>query len=417
MGRREKKRIGAGRSKKACAGRLRRESGTHRTIVPPTGAPEAAAELRPALSVDLLVEGESAEPGAPASPRASPSGIVSVGPEIAVPSDDELAKFLVSLRPYYRQGERESERAPQLEVEDLSLRPDNPYLASPLLAPPEPSRPVRPTVLRVVALTAFAAVVSGGAWMSWRAALASLHAARPHNAAARAVASAAPSTPVGQAPSVDRRDVAQLDTSTSLGSVSSAPTAMPEALADTTRPEATPIAQSGVPKPVIVTASAPRAQRRTTPGPTTSAPQLAGEQNATPERAPAQAPHPPSKALRSNAPPQTAEPPAPDPSPPVVVPALEPSEPLAPLSRVPTPKAVKMGFEKIHGLLAECAGGKHGLVTIHATIMHDGRISGASVDGVFSTAEERACMARAILTASFPAFSQSSFRISYPLVL
>jgi hypothetical protein len=95
-----------------------------------------------------------------------------------------------------------------------------------------------------------------------------------------------------------------------------------------------------------------------------------------------------------------------------------PSEvPSGPLPRLPPARSVKMSFEKIHSPLSACAAGKHGLVTIHATVNNEGRIVSAFVDGVFKSQEEQSCMARVILTLRLPPFTQSIFKVSYPLAL
>jgi hypothetical protein len=91
------------------------------------------------------------------------------------------------------------------------------------------------------------------------------------------------------------------------------------------------------------------------------------------------------------------------------------AEPGAALPAVPTREDVTQGFEKVRGAVAQCAAGKHGIVTITATIAGSGRLMSALVDGVFKGTPEGSCMARAARGTSFPPFSQGNLKVSYPM--
>lgn len=411
MSRRASKRAGPRRAKKPSADHSRPESEV--PSVPPPEAQTADAGSPAFAAAEPTLQTQSAQPTAVEPPPAIPSGIVP-GPPNAAERDheDELAEFMVKLRPYYRETDRRpSERAPALEVEDLSLRLDNPYLPSSLVPPPRPPLVVPAAVLGIAGAAVVAIVAGGGAWLLLSGARTSSSAAELPLARAQTAERPArsPEAEAATNPSVERSAAPEF----TAGVPPAPPVGAELQEADKARANAVRETASAAPTPPVLgttlsakTSGSPSARAGLAlPG---EKPLPATSPRRTASRPSVRAPAPPAvSSLEPLAPPEPSVEAQPE-SPPMVA---------GPLPRLPAPRAVKLAFEKIHTPLAECAAGKHGLLTIHATINNEGRIVSAFVDGVFKSPEEHSCMARAILTARFPAFSQSSFKVSYPLAL
>jgi hypothetical protein len=91
--------------------------------------------------------------------------------------------------------------------------------------------------------------------------------------------------------------------------------------------------------------------------------------------------------------------------------------PAAALPMTPTREQVFAGFSQVRGELARCAGGKTGVVEIQATILSSGRISTAMIGGAFEGTAEGSCMAQAARLASFGPFSQPMLKVRFPMAL
>jgi hypothetical protein len=288
-------------------------------------------------------------------------------------ADEGSADLVTSLRPYYREDEGKSERA-ELQFEDFSLRLDNPYVASSLVPPPRAPISLG-RVLGTLGIAAAGGLVAVGAvWLSTRPP------AAPH--AVHAVV--APSQPAA---------------------VAAAPVAVPEA----------PIAAVAVvAKPAPVVAPKPSASTlvATTRAPAATRPQAAAA------------------ATRDDvAPNAIVAPQLPAATEPAVVAAsaapVAPTETSVPsdvatpvaLPEAPTREQVMAGFNAIESALTQCAAGKHGIVTLDATIANSGRVSYAVIAGAFKGTPAGSCMARAARAARFPQFSQPSLKVSYPVSL
>jgi len=63
--------------------------------------------------------------------------------------------------------------------------------------------------------------------------------------------------------------------------------------------------------------------------------------------------------------------------------------------------------------VAEC-GPEHGIANVRITVASTGRVSGAVVSGPLAGTAAGSCVARAVRSATFPRFAQSSFVLSYP---
>ena len=96
-------------------------------------------------------------------------------------------------------------------------------------------------------------------------------------------------------------------------------------------------------------------------------------------------------------------------------PAAAPADVLGALPDLPSREEIVAGFEQARVAIDTCAGGKHGLVKIDATIANSGRVANAIIGGVFVGTPEGSCIARAVRAAHFPPFSQQSLKISYPI--
>jgi hypothetical protein len=104
-----------------------------------------------------------------------------------------------------------------------------------------------------------------------------------------------------------------------------------------------------------------------------------------------------------------------------VAPARDPvPELLAPntgLPTQPTRDQVKQSLQQIEPALLTCSAGVHGTVFANVTVASSGRVSHGSIEGDFAGTPQGSCMARALRTAAFPAFSAQSFSVKYPFRL
>jgi hypothetical protein len=269
--------------------------------------------------------------------------------------DAAFAERLISLRPIYSPTESAQAERAVLEVEDLSLRPDNPYLASSLVPPTEKRSGSRIFFWAIP----FVALAGLGGWLLAAQQAAPQAAAKP---VARLVSKPAPAGPVASAvPAAPRVPVETPPVAVAAEPAAPAPST-PEAVEPVTpRVRATPVAREVAPS------------------------------------APSGAPRP---AL----------------TPAAAVTAI-PIAPVADLPLTPSREQVAAGFEAVRAQLTQCAAGQHGVAQIAATIASTGRISHALVEGAFAGTPEGSCMARAVRAARFPTFSQPSLKVSYPVSL
>jgi hypothetical protein len=84
------------------------------------------------------------------------------------------------------------------------------------------------------------------------------------------------------------------------------------------------------------------------------------------------------------------------------------------LSDTPTRDDVMSAMSGVKGKVANCKGS--GVATARMTVSGStGRVSSASVTGVTGAAQS--CVERAVKTARFPRFQQSSFTVKFPFKL
>jgi hypothetical protein len=309
---------------------------------------------------------------------------------------DGLADPVIALQPYYRGDEAQSDRA-QIQIDDFSLQVGNPFLASSLVPPAR--RPLElGRLLRIAGVTILAlAAATSAAWLVSRSAAATRASdARPRVAAA-AIAAASPARAAELA-------------------------SLPEPATSQARPSSAVAPAPTVNGPVRNAATASAAPTPSVAAPVTSAtrPALAAPSSqpqaanagaaavavaATAHAAPAPAAVDPTVAAPASA--IAVDPTA----------GVAASDESGALPEAPARADVVAGFEQIRDDLVKCAGGKHGIVDIDATIANSGRVAHALIDGAFRGTPEGSCIARAVRTAHFPRFSQASLKVDYPLSL
>jgi hypothetical protein len=369
------------------------------TMLPPRGRQGDVLSLE---ALDGVMETESQNPVLESTSepeRGVTSGVFDSEPRTGGDRGgfDGLAEPVIALQPYYRSDEGQSDRA-QLQIDDFSLQVGNPFLASSLV-PPARSRLELGRLLRIAgAATLALAAVASAAW------LVSRNAATPRPSDARprvAVAPIAPASPAKPAdlappeptaaearPSSTVAPAAKLDgpahSATSVGRAAAIPSAVTPTVP--TRP-ALAVLASELPAPHGVAAAVAVA-------PTTRAVPVAAEAD------PTAAVEPPASA-------STTDPSA----------RIAASDESGALPEAPARADIVAGFEQIRDDLVKCAGGKHGIVDIDATIANSGRVAHALIDGAFKGTPEGSCIARAVRTAHFPRFSQASLKVDYPLSL
>ena len=64
-----------------------------------------------------------------------------------------------------------------------------------------------------------------------------------------------------------------------------------------------------------------------------------------------------------------------------------------------------------------CSASRHGAAPVEVSIGPSGRVRNAVVGGAFAGTPEGSCIARAVRTAKFPAFSAEDFRVTFPYQL
>ncbi len=79
-----------------------------------------------------------------------------------------------------------------------------------------------------------------------------------------------------------------------------------------------------------------------------------------------------------------------------------------------TVQAVMLGVEPA---VRACAGDRHGTAQVDVVVQSSGRVSTATVTGTFQGSAEGSCIARAVRSARFPAFSGEPLRFRYPFGL
>jgi hypothetical protein len=104
---------------------------------------------------------------------------------------------------------------------------------------------------------------------------------------------------------------------------------------------------------------------------------------------------------------------------PAVVPAPRsaPAQPAADLPAQPSREVVVNVMNGMLPKLQACVGDKHGAAHVTLTVRSTGNVTYALVGGVFAGTAEGSCIAREIKTAEFPAFTDPSIRVAYPLQL
>lgn len=383
------------------------------TIVPPSGGVELAEvsldslgailELDGADAADRLAENEDALGNLSGDYPTAESHAGNAGL-------DELGEIIGSSRPYYEQREAPVERA-QLEFEDLSLRLDSRYVASSLVPPPRKSVPVG----KLLALAGAAATAVGAALLLWSQPSAAVSA--PTALSKQSLAPQASEQPVSQislAPPVAAvavevpADVRPTpDVQANLAAASEVPAPAVAVEATKAAPLAHPVPARSFRASVTDRAAHSEQPADGTPSAVDSAGSSLPVAAPTAEGAAVVVAAPAAIADVAVAAPTVEAAPA--------APAAVESGEVANLPELPTREAVTLGFEKIRDQISSCAAGKHGIVTLNATIVGAGRLSGVLVDGVFKGTPEGSCMARAARAASFPPFSQSTLKVSYPI--
>jgi hypothetical protein len=349
----------------------------------------------------------SAPPPVPPEIRSKSLAPRSVAPRTAaeVRVESALEAHYASVRP--------SDRA-EPQIEDLSLRLDNPFASSSLMPPPPRAFPWGRVVggaaaVVVVAVGAYLlgthrAMSSGGAPGLADTRAATLPASTVSAAAASAQSAAQPGPAVPAPPAVAPAVVAQSPEpvapaaapAVALASPQPAGTdapppgrvrkaaAEPEDTAQT--PDGAPVAAADKPKAESPAVAAPSAsvEEAGAVSAQATADKPAGEEPAAAEAA-------------ANTESAAAEAPA--------------------LPDAPTREQIMEGFEAVRGDVQTCAAGGHGLATTNVTIAGAGRVTAVVIEGVFAGTPQGSCMARAVRRAKFPPFAQPTFKVSYPFSL
>jgi hypothetical protein len=273
----------------------------------------------------------------------------------------------------------------ELDIQDYSLRLDNPYAASSLV-PPKPGSWGRTVLLVVTGALAAVASLAGSTMLS-RAPVAPRSSEHPSRVVHEAPVSPTPllsQEPISEAPpsaaEVSAAEVSAAEVSAaevSAAEVSAAEVSAAEVSAAAVSAEPITVNATQAPRPAAraekrgssaAQSSAPSRPRRVRPGRKTS-------------------------------------------------PVMGDDTPAISLPVTPTREQVVAGFSQIRGELARCAGGKSGVVEIQATILSSGRISTAIIRGAFDGTAEGSCMARAARLANFARFSQPTLKVRFPMAL
>jgi len=320
--------------------------------------------------------------------------------------DPDLRDFSVTVPP---PAEVSVYERAELEVEDMSLRLGNPYVASSLV-PPVRKPPAR--LGRVLGVIAAVLLVGGGAFVLGARTAENAVAAAPAAAVAALPSSAAAvAAPAAQVQPAEPAVALAAEPPAELQAVAAAPVAVEEPVAEAPvaaavaavpeRAEATRPSVAAAPAVEAEAAVAPEAQVAASPAAVAAALDPYADPVAAPSDAPAaEAPVAEAPAAEAAA---------------VAAPVAE--APAADLPEAPSREQIIEGFEAVRADLLTCAAGNHGMLKSQATILGSGRVSQVLIDGVFRGTPEGSCMARTLRKAKFVAFSQPNVTISYPFSL
>lgn len=395
-----------------------RERGLMRPPADDTTPSFASLEDAAPLAEDELevVAAESAPAATKASlPPPVPSDILkkSLSPKSHAPVAEVVPiKAESALVPSYR-GLRPSDRAEPL-IEDLSLRLDNPFAGSSLVPPPKKPFPVMKWAAGAVAIVA---VSFGGYMLGMRHSQAAAVSAAPQQTVATlasptpsapkspAAVAAAPAAPAVVAPAAVAAQAAPAVAP--VAEVSQAPTAAKADEPPTKVAGAAAVAAARVVKPQPV---APTATARETPNAEASV--ASAPSSTTESSAPAAAAS--TETVAAAASPAVAE--TTGEAAAAEAPAAAPAPENLPES--PSREDIKGGFESVRAEMETCAAGAHGMATTNVTIAGPtGRVTYATVDGLFAGTPQGSCMARAVRKARFPRFASPTLKVSYPFSL
>lgn len=103
-------------------------------------------------------------------------------------------------------------------------------------------------------------------------------------------------------------------------------------------------------------------------------------------------------------------------------PVNAPAAPRAPaqsqsLPAHPSRDQVATSLDSVTGELKKCVGDRHGVADVTVTVRPAGFVSYAVVSGEYAGTSEGSCIARAVRTAKFPAFSDPTLRVTFPFQL
>ena len=83
----------------------------------------------------------------------------------------------------------------------------------------------------------------------------------------------------------------------------------------------------------------------------------------------------------------------------------------------PNREAVQAALLAVRPAVMACSASRHGAAPVEVSIGPSGRVRNAVVGGAFAGTPEGSCIARAVRTAKFPAFSAEDFRVTFPYQL
>jgi hypothetical protein len=302
---------------------------------------------------------------------------------------DELAPEAVSLipepppaslRPKSASLRPPSDERAQLVIEDLSLRPDNPYLANSLVPPP--ASPTRKRNVAWIAAGMFGAAAVGALI---ELIVLGVHVAPAHAPPVvevqRIVAPAGAPAPRVVAPSAE------------VAAVPSSP--VPAAVVEAADPDVV-----AAPAAIPTAPAAAKVARAELPAPPEPEEVIQASQSATTTVAEAAS----SAALAAGA--ELTSPTG----------APVPSVQGAVQERL-TRAQVAAAFDAVRSEVERCAQGAHGIVEIDAAITSSGRVAHALIGGTFVGTPVGSCMARAVRAARFPESAQQRTNVRYPISL
>lgn len=77
-------------------------------------------------------------------------------------------------------------------------------------------------------------------------------------------------------------------------------------------------------------------------------------------------------------------------------------------------ETVQSVMASVEPAVRACAGERHGTVQVDVVVQGTGRVSSATISGLFAGSAEGSCMARAVRQARFPGFTGEPLRFRYP---